>query len=444
MRSYKIFHKIITITLATVTLLSAGNINFTSHYGARTVALNGLYFAGRDGTTNLFNNPAMLIYNAGKSLELTMIDQTGQQVWDSPVRALYKNYRADDFALGFGGIWGISSNLSLALSYLRQINYAVDWPYAMLRTSGSNAVVMTMDLYNRIQLNTLAIGAAYKFRTWSVGGAVHVNYLVNKMAFPLANEAWIDLPATQAAYQFHYDQSAWCPSFSIGLNWEILKNLRLGATLRTDISTSIKGDAKSDMLIDLARFDTTWTEPWPPSTTSISSKLELPLMIGAGLLYQINDVLMVNVDASISIWDALQKQLMVDYSSDDWSESPILSRTDTVTGFQANTFYFPHKNSLDFGIGLDYKSDLGIDMRFGYRFSQSPNVPLSYSQFFPGVDQHILSLGIGMERKEYILNVTVAYAIGAEKQITKSANPNWYGRYDSDTLIPALTLMYKL
>ncbi|MEO8399949.1 MAG: hypothetical protein ABI550_09080, partial [Ignavibacteriaceae bacterium] len=70
----------------------AGDTNFNSIFGTRTFSLNGLYFAGVDGLSNVLSNPAGLSFLNKKGIELSVSDQISSHQFESSVEGNYKSY----------------------------------------------------------------------------------------------------------------------------------------------------------------------------------------------------------------------------------------------------------------------------------------------------------------------------------------------------------------
>ena len=68
---------------------------------------------------------------------------------------------------------------------------------------------------------------------------------------------------------------------------------------------------------------------------------------------------------------------------------------------------------------------------------------MTYNLLYPGVDQHWFSFGIGHRGERYDLDLMLAYALGPTRDVGADNAYN-FGKYKSNTFVPALILKYKL
>jgi len=250
-------------------------------------------------------------------------------------------------------------------------------------------------------------------------------------AFPQANELWFSGTGL-SAYQFEFEQDGWAVGGNLGMMTDISERLRIGAVVRSAYKASLDGTATSQMFVDLDSAR---------STVNLSSDFEMPWVFGAGVVYKLNASMEFNLDASYSLWSSIQESYNFEFGSSVWETG--LAQADTVTGIRGGTFALQYENTFDLGIGFEYAPPQGLAYRLGYRFSQSPNSEMTYNFLFPGVDQHWLSGGIGYSAENYTLSISLAYALGVAKEIRSSENPNAFGTYDSNTIVPVANLKYK-
>jgi len=103
----------------------------------------------------------------------------------------------------------------------------------------------------------------------------------------------------------------------------------------------------------------------------------------------------------------------------------------------------PAKNNWEIGVGIEYLSSQDLILRAGYRFSQTPNKPETYQLAFPTVSQHWVSAGIGFVEGNYQIDLTAVYAFGIAEKVNQTENEQWYGEYDGQTFIPAISILYR-
>lgn len=425
--------KILFLILSTVMLIApnfiyAGGNDYKPLFGARTLALNGLYFAGSDGLTCSLSNPAGFAYLTGMELQATVIDRLGLQEFNSPVMGLYRSYREDDLGFGGGGYWNISPNFTAAISYSRVIDYSVSWPFAFL--AADNATILAFDMDNSFHVDAIAPSAAIRLGNFSIGLTIDIYNVQHAAHFPQLNSAAASGKGLEA-YQFSLNQKAWAYGFNLGVIADLSDNLRIGAVIKSSYKANLSGDARSDMFLDVdsASF-----------TTNLSSTFQMPWTIGAGIIYNLAPDLKLNVDAAYTLWNGIQSSMDLKYGDQTWQKG--LANVDSISGIQGNKINLAYNNTFDFGIGLEYLVDEGTYLRFGYRYSEMPNSNSTYTFLMPGVNQHSLSAGIGYKADEYTIDAGIVYSFGVSRDVKNSNFTNLSGTYSSDSYIPTITIRY--
>ena len=412
--------------------LFAGGADLNVVPAAKTLSLDGLYFAGSDGLNSILGNPAGLIKMSDKYLELSIADLIGQQKFEGDIRGLHKSYKEDHFALSGGFAWAFSPDFILGISYQRAINYNVDWPFLAYQFTDSTTSISSLDLYNRFKVNAASLSGALRFDQLTIGVTVSAYQVKQETAFPLENRLWYDsLNIGLAAYQFNYNEDAWTYGFDVGLLYDISPDLQIGVMARSGYSADLSGTAQSRYFADLDSA---------ASETDLSSKFEIPWVFGGGLVYSLSENLTMNIDVQYSMWSNTQEAMNYDFNNSVWQNNIPLN--DSLSGIRADKFILNFQNTIDAGFGLDLKLS-EINLRFGYRFSQSPNSESTYSYLFPAVDQHRVSIGLGYVDENLSAALSVAYSFGMEKEISRSVM-GFDGKYNSSLVIPALTIRYSL
>ena len=436
---YKILF--VFVLFGSVVYTHAGNNDFTPRLSAKTLALDGLYIAGSDGLSNLVTNPSGLVLGNGSVLEISFTDRTGQQDYTHPVEGLYRTYRDDDIGFAIGGNWQWSSDLSIAAAYSKPVMYNTSWPYARYFRSGTTSQVSTFDMTNKMTVGGFSAAGAYRIDRFSFGLTLNYNQYESIVKFPVLNDIWPDYVEVEPGYQVSYEQDTWQFGFNLGVNWEISENLRLGVMMRSGQDLKFKGEAMSGLPAAMAKTDTNNTT-FPAGTDDISMEAALPMILGAGIVYDLSETMTINVDFAMNMWGSLENSWQVEFTDPRWQET--MSRKDEITGTTPDMIHAPDQNSFEAGVGFDYKNDSGPAFRFGYHYSQSPVSASALTMLFPEVDQHRFSFGINLQGQGYDVDLTLAYALGSSREVSPAENEYYNGKYSSDLLLAGITLHYGL
>jgi|WetSurMetagenome_2_1015567.scaffolds.fasta_scaffold30179_1 long-subunit fatty acid transport protein len=407
--------------------LIAGDPDFRSVSRARTLSLNGMYIAGCDGTNNLFNNAAALSYVDSKEIEFSLVDRIGQSQLNNPSNGLYKSYQVDEVPLSAGIIYPILDNLVVSVSYQRIYDYSIQWPYAMLTSTDSSSYLQTFDLDNSISVDAILPGIAYRFGEISIGATFNVFNVNYKSSFPISNSTWGDTLGLPA-YQMNYNLNAWSFGFNLGLMFDVMEELRIGAFVRSSFSTELEGDATSDLFSEIDSIS---------SQSSVTTIYEYPWVIGLGLLYKTSPNLFINLDFQYSLFSNTRESLDMSFSDPGWEDKSF--GVDPLTGIDPSNILLAFEDAIDAGIGIEYIPN-DWSFRCGYRFSQSQNSLASYNFLFPTVDKNWISLGLGYNDSVYFIDLTAAYAFGVATEV--NTYPFISGSYDSETVDVGITLRY--
>lgn len=421
----------ILLTLFMINKAESGDTNFTPIIGARTLALNGLYFAGSDGIATIVTNPASLLYLQGQGLEASITERYGQQQLRRDGTDWFRSFRDSDFAFSGGFYWVLSSRLAVALSAHRSIDYQVEWPYAVLRRKGTTVGIAGYDIYNRIMVDAISPSLAVQIDKFKIGLTVLVNRIQNYIAFPIGNTLWY-AGKGKVGYQFNYQMDGMVLSCNLGAMAPLSDKLRLGVSIQSGLKTTLEGSARSELFWEVDSINVTQVD--------LSANFELPWTIGSGMVYQLTDQIDLNWDIAYHFWSGIQQTYDFEFSDNRWFER--LAAPDSFAGVQGNQLYNDFHNSIDVGIGAEYKYSEQLVFRSGYRFSQSPNESNTFHLLYPGVHQHWFSIGIGYYSGNYTLDACLAYSFGISQQTKASDNFIFYGKYDSDTVLPAVSLKY--
>jgi len=165
---------------------------------------------------------------------------------------------------------------------------------------------------------------------------------------------------------------------------------------------------------------------------------------GIGILYKPTDQLNLNIDLSSEFWGSTQSKLDFNYSDTAWSAIIAAAPRDSITGYWRSEMPFYDRNSFVFAIGLEYSGENNLKYRVGYNYQTTPNSDRSYSLLLPNVNQHRISAGIGFLFNQFYLDLSIAYSVGVAKDIKKSQDEYFYGKYDTKTIIPSINVEYQL
>lgn len=427
----KYFTVILVILLSFSNTLTAGDAGFNVASRAKTLSLNGLYFAGTDGLQAVLTNPSMLSLLKSGGVEFFAADRIAQFELESTRNGLFKSFDDNDFSFGGGIYWMFSQSFSAALSYQRAVDYKTNWPFSNLFRNDSLSALLVFDFHNQITIDAASASLAINIDKFSIGASANLYHVEHHSAFPFTNERWGE-GLGRPAYQLNYDQDGYTFGFGLGVSAQFNDRFRAGVMARSGYKADMEGIANNIMFAELDSIS---------SQASLTGTFEMPWVFGGGIVYEWSENLTLNMDIQYSLWGNIRETFILSVDNSIWQQR--LSMTDTLTDINASGFNLSFTNTIDAGIGLEYKTS-DLVLRTGYRFSQSPNSDDSYNLLFPDVDQHWVSLGIGYLYENLLVDASIAYAFGVSREIIKPGIGNLSGKYKSNIILPTVTIRYLL
>src|SRR5690606_9500245 len=310
-----------------------GGTEFNSITGAKTISLNNLFIAGSDGLTSVYKNPAGLSFISSPMIDLSIVDQMGQQKFINN-NSVRRSFRYDDFTIGGGLALKLGNNFTAAVAYLPVTDYRTEWPFLSLRSNDSLSSILGFNVFNRIRINSITPAVSILFDNISIGASVNIYVVDFNMAFPVNNVSWMQ-GAGVAAYQMEYKLDALSFGFTLGAQADLNDQLKLGAVIRSGFNSSLEGDASTRMFAEL---DST------VQISNVKTDFEMPWQFGLGIVYSLQPDLKINIDAQYNLWGSTKDKLDFEFDNSTWQNG--LSSSDEVYGFTPASFNFKNNNSL--------------------------------------------------------------------------------------------------
>ncbi|MEG8989754.1 outer membrane protein transport protein [Ignavibacteria bacterium 4148-Me] len=414
-------------------IIHAGGTNRLIQFGTKSTSLNSLYYAGNDGISNVYLNPAGLGLNVSKSfIEFSIFTKTEEQIFDSQYQGLFKSLLDDDINFGAGLFYSISENIKTAIAIESVVDYKVSWPYVLLFKIGKTSVTTASDMYNEITTKRISPSISYKTNKFMLGLSLDVFQVVHNVAYAIGNDKYlknIGLPT----YQLDMSNKGWGLEYIFGVIYELSNKTRIGLSINSGTSIKLKGTANSK-LYEIR--DST------KSSVGVESEFQNPWRIGFGILYKINNYINLNFDFRYNIYSSLNEKIVFTYDNKKWESNKF--NLDTITGFSAGYILQKFKDSFDAGAGIEYKASHNLEIYLGYRYSSTPNKEETYNLLMPTVNQHSISCGLSYHDSEMTISGSIIYNMGDSKKVLNKTNKLFNGLYDIKGVIPMLTIKYIL
>jgi len=225
-------------------------------------------------------------------------------------------------------------------------------------------------------------------------------------------------------YRIEDDATGWTYGATVGMLYRATEQISVGATVRTPMTITCSGRSRVTSSADSL------------SASSRDSEFDFtfPLTAGLGMAYR--DFL------------ADEMTLTVDVSWTQWSEvDEIVREMDValpmIEGEDPNVTPLDWEDTVEFGIGLDYRLSRTISVRGGYRSVQSPAPEETYTALLPATAKSVVGLGMSYRRDLWRLDVGLEYGLGTKVELDDDGD-NWdmAGKHIDDAMVPSVSFTY--
>jgi long-chain fatty acid transport protein len=316
---------------------------------------------------------------------------------------------------GDGGDWAYvpTAFVTLPINNRLSVGLGITTPFGLTTSYEQGWQGQLVALKSQIQTINLNPAIAYRVNNMvSVGAGVSAQMLRAKLssfsgAAALGN---VDLDADDVGF-----------GYNVGVMVKPAANTRLGATYRSRIKYSLKGDVN-------------FTGPGgAPFSGDINASLTVPDSASFSVFHRLSPQWDVMADATWTGWDRLQQLAIVRSSASAGG----------AAGSTLSTLAFRWKDVWRFGLGANYTVRQGLKLRMGVAYDETPTNDDTRTPRLPDQDRTWLAAGLQYQvpragvleigyAHEFIRDATVNNAIGAS---------NLVGRFDSKANI--LSLQYS-
>ena len=411
----------------------AGDANTNPIVSAKSLALGGYYYAGSDDITTAFLNPAKIFCSQGVGFAVNIIDRAGRQQLKKENGDIHRSYLFNDFSGSAGIYWVPNPRFGLAAVYNRALDYSVRFPFVLLFTENNVDRLYGFQLKSRIIADAFSPVIGLRIGALSFGAAINVYQLYQQFGFPISNSEWLT-DNTDPVYALNLKQNGSAVGWSFGFIFPLTPSVQIGGGIRSGVKVDLEGNAKTEYFSDLDSLS---------AKSKLHSQFNLPLTGGLGILLQPTSQLRINLDFSTEFWKNTPSALDFNYSDTAWTARMAEVSRDSITGYYQTGMPFYNRNGYVLAFGLEYSGDDNLKYRFGYAYQISPNSNHSSSLLFPNVSQHWISTGIGFIYNQFYIDITIAYSLGITTRVRAEHNDFFAGKYDTKTILPALSIKYR-
>jgi long-chain fatty acid transport protein len=200
---------------------------------------------------------------------------------------------------------------------------------------------------------------------------------------------------------FGFKGDAWALGYNLGLMWQPVKQISLGASFRSETQMDFDGHTTTEYNGHL------------PNTTSAASlnNYSFPMQAAAGISYRPTEKWNVEFDAEYTDWSSLGN-LTIHQSS----PNPVvpLGNLPLALDWQSSWYY---------ELGVTRYFDNGWHISAGYIFNENSMPNAHYLPVVTDMDKHFFSLGTGYKGQHLSFDIAYQFGYGPDRTVTGSAAP---------------------
>ena len=393
--------KVIKLALSVLLVLSFSTSTFANglslnSVGTKALGMGGAFVALSNDATAIYWNPAGLAGQESSILaNFTGVMPIGSYQYSVPSFGINIDTKTVKNIYPTGGLMGVYNmdKMSFGLGIYVPAGLGAEWPGEDLAAfSGGQA----FNWESRIGVIAISPAFAYKVTDqFSIGVAANIYYAMFDLSRPDAADANRDgVPETPV--QYTEESTGIGFGASIGLKYDLNKQLSFGVNFRTTTAVTMDGSAD---IVAPSLGGATLVE------TDFTRDVTWPLWIGGGVAYKPTKCLTLALDAQYSKWSLLDK-LIADYEKMPEGE-----------------FVLDWKDAVMIRLGGEYMVSPNTAIRLGYYYDPAPAPDETLNILFPSSTNHVITAGCGYTFGKYSIEAAAEYLLGADREVEAYPSP---------------------
>ncbi len=375
----------ILLVLGLSTSLFANGLSLNS-VGTKALGMGGAFVAVSNDATAMYWNPAGL---AGQKSSISVYFTGVMPIGSYQYAPAGVDTETERNIYPTGGLMGVYNmdKMTFGLAVYVPAGLGAEWPGSDLAAfSGGQA----FNWESRIGVIAISPTFAYQVTDqFSIGVAANIYYAIFDLSRPDVADANQDgIPETPV--QYTEESTGIGFGASIGLKYDINKQLTVAATFRTTTAVTMDGSAD---IVAPSLGNMTLVE------TDFEREVTWPLWIGGGIAYKPTECLTLALDAQYSKWSLLD-ELIAEYDKMPDGE-----------------FILDWDDAVMIRFGGEYMVTPETAIRFGYYYDPAPAPDETLNILFPSSTNHVGTLGFGQSFGKYRIDAALEYLFGADREI---------------------------
>lgn len=261
---------------------------------------------------------------------------------------------------------------------------------------------------------------------FSIGVSGHALYA----SLGMTNGGWvaegeyIHNPPAPDEYHLHLDPyemteelTGWGYGATVGMLFRATDQLNVGATLRTPMTVTLDGDVEV----------TSTLEAYTSESQTEEFEFTFPMWAGVGVAYEdfLFEGTVLTADAQWTQWSAVDEIVRV---------------VDTELPNDLGTTVLNWEDTIEFGVGIDYRISRSASVRMGYRTMPTPSPNETFDFVMPMSEKSAFSFGVGYRSDVWTLDLALVYQTGEKRRLEGTEYMD--GKHLEDIMVPSLSFTY--
>src|SRR5208282_3776733 len=278
--------------------------------------------------------------------------------------------------------------LSFGLGVFAPYGGSMNWP--------DDTGFRTVATQGKLTYLTLNPAAALKLSpSLSIGAGLMVNYA--KMETEQGLASYFPPPPIRANF-FRFTGDGWSVGYNLGLLWQPIDQISIGATFRSSAKITFNGHTEFEWL----------SAHIPDTTLPAEMGLNFPMEAVFGISYRPTPKWNLEFDADYTDWNQIGTLTIHQPSSVDLP-TELVNELDW-------------QSSLYYEFGATRYFDNGWHVSAGYIYSENSDPNAHYTPFTADLDRDFLSIGTGFKGKRFDFDIAYQFGYGPTHTVTDSAS----------------------